>query len=88
MEPATDLYLNKSIDPTVRDDIYPGLYVAVVLKKDQPTGQLTFGFVQNILTPKAHHPRGIKVRLTDGSIGRVRGAYTQLNSKIKKLKNI
>ncbi len=59
------------MDPTNRDDIKPGLRVKIVLKKDQPTGELTEGIVQDILTPSSHHPRGIKVRLEDGQVGRV-----------------
>ena len=54
-----------------RADIYPGREVEIVLKKDQPTGKLTRGSVKNILTNSANHPRGIKVRLEDGQIGRV-----------------
>lgn len=54
-----------------RDDISPGLRVKIVLKKDQPTGKLTEGVVGEILTPSQHHPRGIKVRLEDGQVGRV-----------------
>ncbi|MEA5088371.1 YwbE family protein [Solidesulfovibrio sp.] len=59
-------------DGTVRADIRPGLRVAVVLKKDQRTGALTHGVVKDILTKSPHHSRGIKVRLADGQIGRVR----------------
>ncbi|NMM63099.1 YwbE family protein [Clostridium sp. P21] len=54
-----------------RSDIYPGRVVDIVLKKDQPTGKLTRGCVKNILTSSSNHPRGIKVRLEDGQIGRV-----------------
>lgn len=54
-----------------RRDIYPGLEVAVVLKKDQRAGRLTEGVVQDILTSAPFHSRGIKVRLEDGQIGRV-----------------
>ncbi|MDP3970105.1 MAG: YwbE family protein [bacterium] len=54
-----------------RADIYPGLEVDIVLKKDQKTGTLTRGIVKNLLTSKAIHPRGIKVRLEDGQVGRV-----------------
>lgn len=54
-----------------RASIHPGLHVSVVLKEDQPTGRLTHGIVQDILTKSAYHPRGIKVRLTDGCVGRV-----------------
>lgn len=54
-----------------RDEIYAGLTVDIVLKKDQRTGQLTRGVVQDILTSSAHHSRGIKVRLSSGLVGRV-----------------
>ncbi|MBD3359352.1 MAG: YwbE family protein [Candidatus Buchananbacteria bacterium] len=54
-----------------RDDIAPGMEVMIVLKKDQPTGKLTKGVVKDILTNSAFHPRGIKVRLEDGQVGRV-----------------
>lgn len=54
-----------------REDIRAGLTVDVVLKQDQPTGRLTRGVVQDILTHSATHLHGIKVRLTDGQIGRV-----------------
>lgn len=54
-----------------RQDICPGKVVDIVLKKDQGTGKLTRGVVRDILTNSKFHPRGIKVRLQDGSIGRV-----------------
>ena len=54
-----------------RKDIYPGLEVAIILKKDQRTGKLTYGIVQDLLTSAAYHSRGIKVRLKDGQVGRV-----------------
>ncbi len=54
-----------------RKDIYPGLEVDIVLKKDQPTGKTTRGIVKDILTKSPTHPHGIKVRLQDGQIGRV-----------------
>ncbi len=54
-----------------RKDIHRGLCVDIVLKKDQPTGKLTRGIVKDILTNSPIHPRGIKVRLQDGQIGRV-----------------
>lgn len=54
-----------------RDDIEEGTEVMIVLKKDQRTGELTQGVVQDILTNSRFHPRGIKVRLTDGQVGRV-----------------
>jgi len=54
-----------------RKDIYPGVPVAIVLKKDQRSGKHTHGIVKDILTSSAFHSRGIKVRLQDGQIGRV-----------------
>lgn len=54
-----------------RRDIYPGLLVNVVKKEDQRTGKLTEGTVQSLLTKSSFHPHGIKVRLEDGTVGRV-----------------
>ena len=54
-----------------RKDIYPGLLVDIILKKDQRNGNLTRGIVKDILTSSAFHSRGIKVRLDDGQVGRV-----------------
>lgn len=59
------------MDGTNRADIYPGLEVDVVLKEDQGTGRLTRGSVRDILTSAEFHPRGIKVRLAGGQVGRV-----------------
>ena len=50
----------------------PGLRVRIVLKQDQPTGKLTEGIVKDILTSSPTHPHGIKVRLMDGQVGRVK----------------
>lgn len=54
-----------------RKNIQPGTQVAIVLKQDQRTGKLTTGTVKDILTNSPNHPHGIKVRLTDGQVGRV-----------------
>ena len=59
------------MDGRHRQDIRPGLRVEIILKKDQTSGKRTIGVVKDILTSAAHHPRGIKVRLDDGKIGRV-----------------
>jgi uncharacterized repeat protein (TIGR03833 family) len=61
----------KYMDGQYRKDIYPGLEVAIILKKDQRTGKLTYGIVKDLLTSAAYHSRGIKVRLEDGQVGRV-----------------
>ena len=54
-----------------RNDIYPGLEVDIILKKDQRSGRRTRGIVKDLLTSSAFHSRGIKVRLEDGQVGRV-----------------
>jgi uncharacterized repeat protein (TIGR03833 family) len=54
-----------------RNDIKSGLEVDIVQKQDQPTGRLTRGIVQDILTNSPTHPHGIKVRLETGEVGRV-----------------
>ncbi len=54
-----------------RRNISPGDAVRIVLKNDQRTGKLTEGIVKDILTNSSSHPHGIKVRLTDGQVGRV-----------------
>lgn len=55
--------------PSVQQ-VTPGASVSIVLKADQPTGREVQGVVQDLLT-RGNHPRGIKVRLQDGRIGRV-----------------
>jgi len=55
-----------------RSCIKPGMRVRIVLKQDQPTGKLTEGIVKDILTNSPTHPHGIKVRLMDGQVGRVK----------------
>lgn len=57
---------------TERKNIQPGSRVKIVQKQHQRTGQLTEGVVKDILTKSAVHNRGIKVRLDNGIIGRVR----------------
>jgi len=56
---------------TERKNIGTGSKVKIVQKQHQRTGQLTEGVVKDILTKSAVHPRGIKVRLDNGTIGRV-----------------
>ena len=50
--------------------VRPGASVSIVLKEDQPTGREVQGTVQDVLS-SGNHPRGIKVRMTDGGVGRV-----------------
>ena len=56
----------------VRANIQIGASVKIVLKADQGSGKLTEGVVKNILTNSPSHPHGIKVRLQDGQVGRVK----------------
>ena len=55
-----------------RSKIKPGLKVKIVLKKDQRSGNLTEGIVEDILTNSSFHPHGIKVRLKSGEVERVK----------------
>jgi len=61
-----------SMDGTVRANIQPGTTVLIVRKEDQRTGRMTRGIVKDILTRSPTHPHGIKVRLVDGQVGRVK----------------
>ncbi|MNR95188.1 hypothetical protein D3C72_263150 [compost metagenome] len=58
-----------------RQNIHAGLEVGIVLKADQRSNRITRGIVADILTKSAFHPHGIKVRLTDGQVGRVKEIY-------------
>lgn len=58
-------------DPRYRASLAIGDSVEVVQKKDQRTGAVTRGTVGAILTGSSFHPHGIKVRLADGTVGRV-----------------
>jgi len=60
------------MDGRERKNIVAGKTVHIVLKKDQKTNTLTKWVVQDILTNSASHPHGIKVRLRDGQVGRVK----------------
>ena len=55
-----------------RSDLRAGLAVEVETKEDQGTGRLTAGTIEKILTASKRHPHGIKVRLRDGRVGRVK----------------
>ncbi len=55
-----------------RKDIKIGDNVLIVKKEDQRSGHLTEGIVKDILTKSSTHPHGIKVRLLNGDIGRIK----------------
>jgi uncharacterized repeat protein (TIGR03833 family) len=60
------------MDGKQRKYIVIGANVSIVLKKNQRSGKLTVGSVKDILTKSYFHTHGIKVRLEDGSVGRVK----------------
>jgi uncharacterized repeat protein (TIGR03833 family) len=68
------------MDGTVRADIHPGTRVSIVQKQDQRNGRLTDGVVRDLLTSSSTHPRGIKVRLETGEVGRVRVIHADRNT--------
>ncbi|MBN2350126.1 MAG: YwbE family protein [Bacteroidales bacterium] len=55
-----------------RANVKTGARVRIVLKQDQRSGKLTEGIVKDILTHSENHPHGIKVRLQNGQVGRVK----------------
>ncbi len=59
------------MDGKNRKDVYAGLEVDIILKKDQRSGLRTRGIVKEILTSSPFHPHGIKVKLEDGQVGRI-----------------
>ncbi len=59
-------------DPPARSQLAAGTRVGIVTKADQGTGRITEGAVAEILTRGGSHPHGIKVRLRDGQVGRVK----------------
>ncbi|HEX3000762.1 MAG TPA: YwbE family protein [Methanoregula sp.] len=65
------MIMTPSQNPRNRSSICNGLPVEIIQKCDQRSGKRTPGTVQEILTNSAFHPHGIKVRLTDGRVGRV-----------------
>ena len=60
------------MEGTIRKNIEVGMLVRVILKRDQRSGNLTEGVIEKILTKSSNHPHGIKVRLEDGQVGRVK----------------
>ncbi len=60
------------MEHTKRINIKPGLLVNVIQKHHQRSGELTEGVVKDLLTKSPNHHHGIKVRLEDGIVGRVK----------------
>ncbi len=68
-----ELYEIEKIDGTC--GVIPGMKVAIVLKENQGTDKLDEGIVEEVLTKSLTHPKGIKVKLRDGRIGRVQKIF-------------
>nr|WP_088353750.1 YwbE family protein [Polaribacter haliotis] len=64
------------MDGRQRKNIQIGLFVEIVQKPHQRSGELTSGKVAKILTKSPNHPYGIKVRLESGLVGRVKNIIT------------
>ena len=58
-------------DGRQRTLIQSGFIVDIIQKQDQRSNKKTRGVVQEVLTNSSFHPHGIKVRLKDGTVGRV-----------------
>ena len=61
--------------------VISGAFVSIVLKEDQPTGREVQGVVADVLT-SGNHPRGMKVRLVDGRVGRVQRMVSEETARI------
>lgn len=62
----------KIMDGKSRKNVTTGIRVHIVEKQHQRTGTLTKGVVKDILTRSGTHPHGIKVRLENGCVGRIK----------------
>ena len=60
------------MEGTRRADVRPGIDVMIELIEDKRTGRLTGGKVKEILTTAPIHPHGIKVKLENGMVGRIK----------------
>ncbi|QNM86175.1 YwbE family protein [Polaribacter pectinis] len=60
------------IDGRQRKNVKVGLFVEIIQKPHQRTGELTEGVIAKILTKSTNHPYGIKVQLESGIVGRIK----------------
>lgn len=82
MHPSFRLIRASKMSIPTTSQLHRGVGVRIILKADQPTGKLTTGQIDQLLT-RGNHPRGIKVRLTDGQIGRVQSLTSSDNTAEK-----
>ena len=59
----------------------PGDKVVIIQKKNYGTENFDEGIVKEVFTGKEFHPRGHKVRLTNGIVGRVQNFADQADQK-------
>jgi len=74
-DPSLPALVATTASGTYRRNVRPGMRVGVVMKDDQPSGELTIGVVRDLLTSSEEHPHGIKVCLVSGHVGRVKVIY-------------
>ena len=67
-----------------KKDIQKGTNVSIETKSDQGTDRLTEGTVDKILTNSESHPHGIKVKLYNGQIGRVKNILSDIQTNPRK----
>ncbi|MCJ7449989.1 MAG: YwbE family protein [Bacteroidales bacterium] len=60
------------MEGTRRADVKPGIAVMVELIEDKRSGRLTGGKVKEVITTAPIHPHGIKVKLENGLVGRIK----------------
>ena len=66
------IYKTAALGIPNKNEIRSGSRVQIETKQNQGKGKLTGGIVLDILTNSKTHPHGIKVRLEDGQVGRVK----------------
>jgi uncharacterized repeat protein (TIGR03833 family) len=62
-------------DGRQRKNMQIGIFVEVVQKQNQSSGNLTQGKVSEILTKSVAHPYGIRMQLESGLVGRVKNIF-------------
>lgn len=62
---------NDGRSPSPKSDVRRGMRVRIAIKVDGVYKSCAVGTVKDVLTGSRFHSRGKKVRLTDGTIGRV-----------------
>ena len=68
---AGNTYSGSGRSPCDSSSVQPGTSVVIVEKHNQRCGAVTLGVVARVLTGSVTHPRGIKVQLQCGAVGRV-----------------